>query len=274
MGKLSRIFKEVDAMERERRKRCALVARKLLKSGRICVLVFLLIFSVTLPAASAESIWVKDTTDGKGDQVVAGSKYILNQMDPEQARAFIEIKVKYSINLYWWGREYVVPTKIDTRIYMNDGIYYLYTSSDRSGHGWISDAWSNPHDSWSVSGVSVGFGPYSVTLPAFYSVDNIMLNPTPDGHYSKTGDVKWYFQEYNLAMIIDSWMGSEKWFGGDQGYYFIGGEGTVVTYKFHTGVFYAYYTRDWLTGVIIYRDGNWVSKDIYAGANAGIRIGG
>jgi len=274
MSKLSRIFEETDAMERERRKKSAVLVRKLLKSGRIYALVLLLIFSAILPAASAEPIWVKDTTDGKGDQVVAGSKYVLNQKDPNQARAFIEIKVKYRIKLYWWGREYEVPAKIDTRIYMNDGIYYLYTSSDKSGHGWISDAWSNPHDSWSVSGVSVGFGRYSVTLPAFYSVDNIMLNPTEDGHYSKTGDVKWYFQEYNLAEIIDCWMGSEKWFGGDQGYYFIGGEDAVVTYKFHTGVYYAQYAHTWVGQIPVHVGGKWTSKNIYAGADAGIRIDG
>ncbi|MCD6559602.1 MAG: hypothetical protein J7K57_07030 [Palaeococcus sp.] len=271
--KLSKIFLDVKLQEINRVKERVHKTRHLFKCFILGLLVFAILLSTT-PSAKAYSYWVKDTTDSEGDHVVAVAYKQMPQKDPEHARAFIKMSVKYRSELHWWGILYIIPTDVDLRIYYDNDLDYLYTSSDGSGHKCISDVWSNPKDAHYIGGHSVGIGHWSITLPSFYSVDNIMLHPRNHGHWSYGGDVKWYFINYDLTSVIDSWMGSEKWFGGEQGYYFMGGEGHDVLLHFHAAVYYYESPQSWIPGYIPKTNSHWASKNIYATSEAGIKIAG
>ena len=275
MKRIKYIFKEINSKTEEERKRKNLWVKTLRKTGIATIMVMLLIMVSALPSVSAQKYWIYDGSDSSGDHVVAGSYKTMPQENPNGARGFIKIEAKYTVSYHWWGIQYKAPTNIDVRIYMDKGVNYLYTNTNRQGHYCISDAWSNPKDDWNVGGRTVGFSKNSETLPSFYSVDNIMLNhPKNNEHWSYGGDVKWYFSTYNIATAIESFMGTEKWFGGDQGYYFIGGKGTSVTYHFHAAVKYTTFAAPyWNPFQLMVTGHQWVSSNIYAYDSAGIKIG-
>lgn len=278
MKRVKDIFRETNLKMEEERKRKNLWVKTLRKTGIPALIVVLLLTVSLTPTASAQTsppTWIYDGVDSNGDHVVAGSYMTMPQENTDGAKAFIEIEAKYTVSYQWWGIQYKAPTNIDVRIYMDKGVNYLYTNTNRQGHYYISDAWSNPKDDWNVGGRKVGFIGHTVTLPSFYSVDNIMLNhPKNNEHWSYGGDVKWYFSTYNIATAIESFMGTEKWFGGDQGYYFIGGKGTPVTYHFHAAVKYTTFAAPyWNPSQLMVTGQQWVSSNIHAYDSAGIKIG-